>query len=467
MVRKNKSGFRIANPRTGIDKSQLTRPIPTLDGISKANRKRIDLFSEKYAGFLDNVRIAPEVVSQVREIFEQKGGIEDKFVTNDDETAFAIVRPGKRPISEGVRIIYSHTDSCCLKVKPNPARLNWDPDQQLLHTGVELDTIAYGGPLPHQWSGRSLEVRGWAIINGEKKEIRFPVYSSETSQHTDTRLEEEVEFLEAHLHESLDLVTGCKNVGELLSLLCLKGEEDFARARLFAVPEVKTKILSNGFVSGYGHDDRSCVYASVRSLLDSKAIPRYTTMIFGFDKEEVGSAGSGGANGRFFETVFHDILLDSGEIDGLENITEAYKLQIAVNSFAIAADTNPAATDKDAEDDRVDIWNIPKLGYGPFFNSSDGLFEGDQVSPMLIDRGMTILGSHDVVFQLTGSALVADKVNDAPSMGSFFMDRGYPTLNIGVPTGSCHSIEELIHSGDLYHTYRAYKAIIAGPKKHS
>ncbi|MBT6995041.1 hypothetical protein HN865_01805 [Candidatus Woesearchaeota archaeon] len=460
MVKKNRQGFKIGDPRRSVDLSQLTRPVPVFDNVSKREREKINLFAKQYMKFQDNVRISPEVVKETALLVEKLGSLEDKLIINDDQTAFSLIRPGKKSMMEGIRIIYAHNDSPCLKAKVSPARFEWDPDDQNLHTGVELDTINYGGIHPHQWTGRSLEVRGWSIIDGKRKKIQFPVYSPETAAHTDTRLEEETEMSEAHLHETLDLDTGYRNVKDFLKSIGLRGEEDFARSRLYAVPLIKSAMFGQGYITGYGHDDRAGVFTAVRALLDSKKVPDYTTMIFGFDIEEIGSAGPGGADDKFFERVLHQTLIENEEVGRLEDITEALKLEIASKSLAIAADVEFAATTMDLEEGRIDPWNIAKFGYGASINCSDGIMGGDQISPQLIDSIISPLKNKNNIFQLTGGPMIADFSSEIISMNNFFSWRGYPTINIGVPTGSMHSVEELIHSGDLYHTYKLYKTIL-------
>jgi len=463
MIKKNRTGFRIQNVRQGIDGSQLTRANPTIDNIGHSRLKEIDTFLKAYSHFLDKVRIAPDVVKEVLELYNNYEYPEETFsMINKDKSAFALVKFGKKPIEEGVRILYSHCDSPCLKTKSDSPILEWDPDKQPLHTGVELDVFGYGGIFPHQWAGKSLELRGWAIIDGKRKEINMPVFCPEICRHTDLRKEKEESFSEAHLEENLDLITGYGNVKDLLSALRFNGKEDFARARLFAVPVSKTQKIGPYYLSGYGHDSRSSIFSSLNAFLDTR--PRYTSILLGFDKEEVGSSGSGGAQGKFFEKVFNETLLRRKVFSGLEEITEAYKLNIFEKSLAVNVDVDVGATNLEEDEDRIDDKNIAKLGYGVFVQGIDGVFEGDQNSPYLIDRIMNIFRNKNVEFQITGSALIADMNEGTYTINRYFIDRGFPTVNIGVPVGCTHSPEELIHKGDLFSSYDAYMAILESKK---
>ena len=314
MVKKNKNDLRIADLQRGFSPSELIRPHPTLDGIGERQKGRISRFAKQYIEFLRDAKIAPDVVGAVLQMAEQKDFYSgDNFhIINEDKTAFALVKYGRQPIRKGVRLMYGHCDSPSLKTKPDPLILEWSPDYQPLHTGVELDTFSYGGVNPHQWTGMQLELRGWAVIDGRRKDISFFVYSPETCAHTDTRAEENVNFLEAHLEENLDLITGYKSIKDLLNAVGFKGTEDFRRARLFAVPISNPVKIGPYFISAYGHDDKVGIFTSARAFLESDDL-KYTSILLGFDNEEVGSTGQGGAQSKFFERVFNEALLRNKE----------------------------------------------------------------------------------------------------------------------------------------------------------
>lgn len=455
-MKKNKNQLKIPNIYQGIDISQLTRPNPTTDKLKDSQIRKITKFSDEYMKFLDNVKIAPDVVKSIYETCVEKNLDIRNYYSNEDKTAFALVKRGKRPLREGMRLLYAHTDSPCLRAKVNAPLLEWDPEEQPLHTGVEIDTFSYGGINPHQWTGKSLKLKGWAIINGKRKEINLPVYSPEICAHTDTRGEQRIEFKEAHTEESIDLITGYKNVKSLLNKLRFKGKEDFARARLFIVPDSKSRRIGPHYIVGYGHDNKSGIFTSVEAFLESN--PEYTSMIFGFDKEEAGSKGPGGAQSKFFDRVFNTVLLKQGVIKSLEDLTEALRLDIFSKSIAINADVDVGATNREV--DNVDSYSVAKLGYGTFINCVDGFSDGDQISPALIDKIMNLFKGKDIVFQPIGSSLPADRAHYETTMNCFFSDRGIPTINIGVATGCLHSPEEIIHEGDLFNAFKAYKEIL-------
>jgi aspartyl aminopeptidase len=459
---KNSQGYRIADPRGSLCEDQRVRPSPIMHRLSSTRRATIEKFAEDYSGFLDSVRIAPDVVSQVSQMQGMYGrGDKTQMITNPEGSAFALIKYGTRPSSEGTTILFGHNDSPCLRVKPNPLQLEWDPDKLTLHSGVMLGVIGYGGIMTHQWAGHHFDMVGWASIDGRKKKIGpVNMYCADICQHTDLRLEEDDSMAEAHTVENLALTTGFPDRKSLLKSLGLKGLEDFPRSRLYVVPRDKTQKVGPYYLAGYGHDPRVGLYPAVRALLDSS--PKYTSVVIGFDNEEVGSMGSGGANGMFFDHIMNFILTQGGK-KPLNNLTEAVKLQTLSNSLAINTDVDVSASSLEEEDRRVDWRNIAKHGHGPFVSAVDNVCDGDQISPLLVDETMGLLRKEDVPFQLTGSALVADSNEGFATMSGFLAERGIPTINIGVPTGSTHSIIENVHMGDLEGAHRAYKAILKRP----
>lgn len=454
--------------RQEVHPVQLIRRHPSMDRVRPYQSRQINSYTEKYISFLNKVKIAPDVVKIVREMAEEGKFFTGRnfFMTDNDETAFALVRySGKKhekSSREGLRIIYSHCDSPCLQLKVKPLQFEWDIDKRDLHLGVELDTSGYGGIHPHQWTGRRLQVVGWCVINGRRRGISFPVYSSETSAHTDKRSEKRVEFSDAHKLEWLDLIPGDASRRELLKRLRLSGEEDFARTRLYVVPIVKADRLYKYYITGYGHDDRIGVFSSVQALLESN--PKYTTIVVGFDKEEVGSGSLGGAKGKFLEKIVAGVLKSEGK--RAEDITNELIREIYEKSIAINSDVDVGSTNSEVNHDREDITdekNVAKLGYGMFVSAADGAFDGDQQSPSLVDRVMGVLQRRKVIFQTIGSPVPADDGNIA-SMNEFFIDRGIPTINCGVSVGSLHSPEEIAHVGDLYCAIKGYRAMIEDPR---
>ncbi len=86
-------------------------------------------------------------------------------------------------------------------------------------------------------------------------------------------------------------------------------EEDLMSAELQAVPAGPARYvgLDEALIGGYGQDDRVCVFTALAALLDAADPDRANCLIF-WDKEEIGSEGSTGAQGRFLEYCMEDLV---------------------------------------------------------------------------------------------------------------------------------------------------------------
>jgi aspartyl aminopeptidase len=457
MIPKNSEGYRIWDKWQIFPEEQLTRPIPTIHNASVGRLRKINSFAQDYINFLANGETqAPwEVVSEIERLSGTNNGY---IIKNPQNTAFALVKKGRRPIEEGLRILASHTDSPCLQTKGNPVRLVWDPDKQQLSTGVLLHCFPYGGPQHHLYRGRSLKLKGYLIDDGKRKEIQMDVFNPEIAQHTDDRRINNEGMAEAFKEEEMRVSTGYSNLKKLLEKLGLGGERELEKARILVFPRVTPTLAGEGFLRAYGHDDKTGIYTSFRALTDSS--PEYTTLFMGFDREEVGSDGNGGANSKFFDRVINEVLVREGFAKNLESLTEAAKLKLFEKSLLVNTDCDIGATHLEDAEHRVDINSICKLGHGAFFALTDGICDGDQTTPELSDRVMSIFKKRDIEFQPIGAFLANDFNWGFASMNTFFDRRGIDTVNVGVPVACTHCPEEEISIGDLYAAYEAQKALL-------
>lgn len=458
MARKKRNGVR---PRvhypllSEIPPSQLIRANPSTDKLSTRKRHDLETLTQDYIGFVDSVRIAPDVINELLKRsrnYEFNKNRRNLTMVHEEGSAVSFVRLGKRPLTEGMTIMYAHADSPALQVKVNPILFEWDPEDRDLHTGVELSVIPYGGLGAHNWEGKSYILRGKTIIEGRPKDIRLNVYSPDASLHSDNREVRQTEFSEAHTHEGIRLATGYPTIKSLLKVLGLKGPEDFARSQIFAVPKTKAERIGPHLIASYGHDDRSCAYALTNAFFNCD--PEYTAMCLIFDKEEVGSDGDGGSNSQFFEKVFEKVVRESK----LESeLTRSERIQIIERSLAINADVDVAASHREL--DNVDKKGVIKLGYGVYVNATSGIWGSDQTPIRAIDYVMTALTKKGVVFQPVGPPLPADEAGDVPTWNDTMVKRGYKVVNLGIGVAGLHRNEELIHSGDLLAARDAYQAI--------
>ena len=73
-------------------------------------------FSEEYKKFLNSAKTEREAIQEIKKIAKKH----NKNIILNRESEAAIVLMGKKPVSEGVRIIISHVDSPRLDLKQVP-----------------------------------------------------------------------------------------------------------------------------------------------------------------------------------------------------------------------------------------------------------------------------------------------------------------------------------------------------------
>lgn len=470
-------------PEEEVPDNQVIRKFPVFHGLSKTRRESMERFLDDYQKkFLIKLNTPLDVVEEVvrraklkkkgqnKEWYTFRDGFhpsENYFVVDKEGTNFAIIKYGQRGtpyiLEAGLRMIFTHTDSPCLIVKSKPEQFEWDPERKELYTGARLDTIAYGGIHPYQWLGRSVYLTGWTITPSKKrKKLHIGAgFIPDISPHIFANARDNATALgEAFLIENLDIVLGNESKKAMRRYFGFDTSEDWSHSRIFAVPYTNPKRLDNYYITGYGQDDRACVYAALRALFSARQ--KHTCVLFGFDKEEIGSHGTSGAQGRFFEEVIADLAYgEEKKYWSSENLS--YRIdKILRNSIAINADVDIGSTH--AEIDDVDWENVARFGYGPFVHTQDGADEDNQVSPLTV-RIMRNLAERPfrnspmkIKSQFIGSPHKADNVSGNGTMSIHFTKRGIDTIDVGIPVGSLHSPEELINGGDLYWAYLFYQA---------
>ena len=220
-----------------------------------------------------------------------------------------LVVQGRRPLTEGLRVVASHIDSPRLDLKQYP--LYEDTDLAFLKTHY------YGGIKKYQWLARPLAIHGVVLkADGSRVQLTIgedpndPVFSVlDLLPHLARKLHMDKKVSEAFEGEKLNVLVGSLPLGdaetkERVKLHLLKyledhygiQEEDLISAELEVVPAGPARDLGwdRSLVGGYGQDDRSCAYASLAAILDVQE-PEHTCVALFYDKEEIGSEGNTGA----------------------------------------------------------------------------------------------------------------------------------------------------------------------------
>jgi aspartyl aminopeptidase len=427
-------------------KEEEKKIVPSLANLTEEEKKDLEEYVVQYKDFLDNARTPRQVVDYVEELALKNGLSEDQIFINSNRSNIAIVNYSKASIDKGVKILGAHVDSPCLHIKVKPIKED--------NLGVRLDTQYYGGIVKYQWFDQQVNVIGHVVKEGKEIPINLKGVIIDEAPHINRDIANKL-VKDAFDAEDLDVITGYSRKEDLLKDLGIE-EKDFQRAELYVVPVEKTMILKD-LIVGYGHDDRVCVFTEMMALLKSN--PTNTSIVFGVDKEEIGSTGITGAQAVFFEQVF-DQIVSKKKSRMLDKITQPYERTILAKSVMLSADVDIATTYRSAG--LVDVVNDTKTGYGIAISAycgHGGKFEGNQVTAQLMDKLMNMFDKNGAIYQVSGLPSRVDK-GGGGTIAKYFSQKGIQTVDAGVPVAGMHSKTETIHKGDLYQAIKCFKVFL-------
>ncbi len=328
------------------------------DRLEEQEKKQVLSYAEGYRDFLNRARTERSAIRSFVEFASQKG-FKDFSARQKNATRIfhalrgkilAVAVLGKRPMTDGIRIITSHVDCPRLDLKPNP--LYEDTGLALLKTHY------YGGIKKYQWVARSLAICG-TVIRGDGSAVQVeiglspedPVFTIPDLLPHLAKKQMEQKASEFMPGENLNLIVGAfpyedREAEErvklaVLDLLARKyniTEEDFTSAEIQVVPAepARDSGLDRSLIAGYGQDDRLCAYTSFTALMETEK-PEHTAVAIFYDKEEIGSEGNTSAKSRVLEMFVMDLMYRTGVKPTSRNLYELF-----FSSKALSADVTAA-----------------------------------------------------------------------------------------------------------------------------
>ena len=447
------------------------------DLYSPPARKNIEPFCDAYRAFLDAAKTERLAVAEIERLAKLGGFFElnesatgGKYFLNYRGKIIGLAFLGRASIEDGVNLVVSHIDSPRLDLKQNP--LYEDVGVALLKTHY------YGGLRKHQWVARPLAIYG-VVVKRDGAAINVAIGDAlndpcftvlDLLPHLAAKAQAEKKLAEAIPGEKLNVVIGGRPLGgkddgrdriklNILRLLQEKYgfiEEDFVSAELEVVPAGPSRNvgLDGAFVGGYGQDDRVCAYTSLRAMLDLKKQPTRTAVCFFMDKEEIGSTGNTGAEGRFLFDFLGELLAREGKP------SERAIRRAMSRTKVLSADVN-AAVDPDWQDVH-DKKNAAFIGRGiclTKFTGSRGKYGASDANAEFVGDIRKLLNDRKVPWQ-TGELGKVDE-GGGGTVALYFARHGAEVLDAGTALLSMHSPFELAHKDDIYSTYLAYLAFLS------
>ncbi|MGQ7956741.1 M18 family aminopeptidase [Pseudomonas sp. SP16.1] len=375
------------------------------------------------------------------------------YVTRNDSSLIAF-KLGKRPaVDGGIRLVGAHTDSPCLRVKPNPELQR----QGFFQLGVEV----YGGALLAPWFDRDLSLAGRVTYRRdgrvESQLIDFyqPIavipslaihLNREANQGWAINAQNELPPILAQLASS--------ETADFRALLAeqLAMEHDFNpdavldyELSFYDTQSAAIVGLNQDFIAGARLDNLLSCYAGLQALIDSG--DEETCVLVCTDHEEVGSCSACGADGPFLEQVLRRVLPEG---DAFVRTIQRSLLVSADNAHGV----HPNYADKH------DGNHGPKLNAGPVIkiNSNQRYATNSETAGFF--RHLCL--ENEVPVQ---SFVVRSDMGCGSTIGPLTASQlGVRTVDIGLPTFAMHSIRELAGSHDLDHLLKVLTAFYSSPE---
>lgn len=374
------------------------------------------------------------------------------LVTRNGSSLIAFVLGQRTPLESGIRMVGAHTDSPCLRVKPEPVLRS----QGYLQLGVEL----YGGVLLNPWFDRDLSLAGRATCltaSGELVNLLIDLKKPLAI----------IPSLAIHLDRDANSQRSINAQNDLPPILLQLDEKQHFSFTLWlreqvqlAHPEVEISELLGHELSFYdtqppayvGWDDQFIASARLDNLLSchvalaaiAEAGSELSTLIVLNDHEEVGSGSAAGAQGPFLRAVLERM------VPGNEALTRAIDRSLFVSADnAHGIHPNHAA--------KHDANHGPKLNQGPVikFNASQRYASNSETAAWF----RHLCAQSRVPVQ---SFAVRSDMGCGSTIGPLTAaEIGVRTVDVGVPTFAMHSIRELAGRSDAHHLYKVIKRLFA------
>lgn len=370
------------------------------------------------------------------------------LVTRNDSSIIAFIYGNSPLLETGIRMLGAHTDSPCLKVKPQ-AELNRRGYFQL---GVEV----YGGALLAPWYDRDLSMAGRVTYCDPNGQVASALVDF-------SRPVAVIPSLAIHLDRDANNARSINSQKDIVPLLLQLPAEagplpDF-RGLLHAEllrqqPQLAIKQvldyeislydtqppaligLENDFISSARLDNLLSCFIGLQSLLE--ADNQVSSLLICTDHEEVGSASCCGAKGPMLEQFLERLLPD---VDSRVRVIERSMMISADNAHGI----HPNFMDKHDEN------HGPLLNRGPVIkvNANQRYATTSETSAffrLLCEKAavpvQVFVARTDMGCGSTIGPVVASEV-------------GVKTIDVGSPTFAMHSIRELAGACDGWYLYKA------------
>lgn len=366
------------------------------------------------------------------------------FVTRNDSSIIAFNYWPQKMVERGMAMMGAHTDSPCLKIKPNP-EIN---SQGYFQLGVET----YGGILLNPWFDRDLSIAGRVNYRNVQGKLVSALINFD-------RAIAVIPSLAIHLHREANegnKINKQKHLPPVIMQVKEDGVPDFRallqqQLRDQGVEDCDTVLdfelcfydtqpaavigYHNEFVASARLDNLLSCYIGLQAVLSSDN--NSPVLLVCNDHEEVGSASACGAQGPMLEQCLQRLLSDNeGRLRSLDR-----SMMISIDN---AHGIHPNYADKH------DKHHGPRLNEGPVIKiNANQRYASNSATSSVFKHCCSLT---DVPVQ---EFVTRSDMGCGSTIGPIAASEiGVKTLDIGLPTFAMHSIRELagVHDGKMLYT---------------
>lgn len=434
--------------------------------LTQPQRTEVFDFAEKYKSYL---RVAKSALTSTREVMKmaRANGFSDftdpsqvkagaRLIINGRDRAVIFAVIGTEPIISGSRVVATHHDSPHIDLKARPV---------IDEEGFALfKTIYYGGLKKYQWANVPLALIGRIdTTDGRTVDVSIgmnagdPVFViPDSAPHSDSELRGRT-YTNVFAGEELNPVVGSipgENSSVVVAVLRQLAdmykikEEDFVSAELQLVPAAQPMDVGvdRGLVGAYGQDDRLSSFCAAQAIVDLKGTPKFTSLAYLSNYEEVGSVNNTGASSEFLSSTFAH-LIGAQRSSAYNDLDLRRALR---NSQVISADTNDGINP--IFPNTSESSNAAKLGYGVTIKKYG---RGFDATSEFTARIRAVLDQNQIPWQTQTPKV---DVGGGGTIGGFMSSQDMEVIDLGVPLLSMHATFEMSSKVDVWNFYRFFSA---------
>lgn len=370
------------------------------------------------------------------------------YFNRNGSTIVAFTLGRKYQPGQGFYMIGAHTDSPCMRIKPNP-------DRTREGYGI-VGVSTYGGGIWHTWFDRDLGIAG-KIVTRDNATCML----SELLVNIDIPILK-IPSLAIHLDRSVNEELKFNKETQFVPVLCLENHEKSTKlsdiilqstgasfdsdiiATDLCLYDLQPPTLGGAnqeFIFSARLDNLFMSYCALQALIQSESFDEGIKLIALFDNEEVGSQSAQGADSNLLESTIKRLLLGKMEL---------YEVAIQ-HSFLVSADVAHAVHPNYSE--RHEDLHKPKINQGIVIKTNcDQRYATTCISSALFKQCCDKISN-------VQEFVIRNDMRCGSTIGPILASQiGIRVVDVGLPILSMHSIREMGGIRDLAHGIASLRA---------